>query len=173
MWKSLERLHCWREPQGGAQSKSPAGFWRSCFGVPRVAPVSRWRQDRWHLQLVHTNSDRHTTIPMHKGDLKIGTPEDDALIVEFPGLEGARTEVRSDENLVVRVPTVLSARIQIRQARAVAGLSQSELARRIGVTQQQVANIESPDGDIRLGTLERAADALELTIDLRLRPKTA
>jgi transcriptional regulator with XRE-family HTH domain len=74
---------------------------------------------------------------------------------------------------MVRVPAVLSARIQIRQARAAAGLSQTELAQRIGVTQQQVANFESSDGDIRLGTLERAADALELTVDLRLRPKAA
>lgn len=73
----------------------------------------------------------------------------------------------------VRVPAILSARVQIRQARAAACLSQAELARRIGVTQQQVANIESPDGDILLGTLERAANALELTIDVRLRPRAA
>jgi len=140
----------------------------------------------------------------------IVTREDDALVVEFPGLEGARTEVRSDESFdemaaealalwleselqlrrvppvprrvripkrgqvrMIRVPAVLSARIQIRQARAAAGLSQAELAKRIGVTQQQVANIESPDGDISPGTFERAADALELTIDLRLRPRAA
>jgi DNA-binding XRE family transcriptional regulator/predicted RNase H-like HicB family nuclease len=140
----------------------------------------------------------------------IVTREDGALLVEFPGLEGARTEVLPNESLdemagealalwleselqlrrvpplprhlrtpkrvhvrMVRVPAVLSARIQIRQARTAAGLSQSELAKRIGVTQQQIANIESPDGDIRLGTLERAADALELVIDLRLRPKAA
>jgi len=140
----------------------------------------------------------------------IVTHEDGAFIVEFPGLDGARTEVLASESFdemagealalwleselqlrrvpplprrvhapkrgavrMVRVPAVLSARIQIRQARAAAGLSQTELAKRIGVTQQQVANIESPDGDIRLGTLERAADALELTVDLRLRPKAA
>ncbi len=140
----------------------------------------------------------------------IVTREEDSLLVEFPGLAGALTEVGSDEDFaatatealslwleselqlrrvppiarrvrtpkgsevrMVRVPAVLSARVQIRQARAAAGLSQTELAKRIGVTQQQVANIESPDGDIRLGTLERAANALELTIDVAFRPRAA
>lgn len=140
----------------------------------------------------------------------IVTRADGAMLVEFPGLDGARTEVLPNESFdeiagealalwleselqlrrvpplprrvrapkrgevrMIRVPAVLSARVQIRQARAAAGLSQTVLAMRIGVTQQQVANIESPDGDIRLGTLERVAGALELVIDVQFRPRAA
>lgn len=140
----------------------------------------------------------------------IVTREDDTLLVEFPGLEGALTEVHPDEDFdemasealslwletelqlrkvppvprrhratkgeevrYVHVPAALSARIQIRQARTAAGLSQMELAKRIGVSQQQVANLESPDGDVKLSTLERAAAALDLTLDVSFHPKRA
>lgn len=62
----------------------------------------------------------------------------------------------------VRPSSVLASRVLIRQARADAGINQAELAERIGVSQQQVAALESPDGDIKLGTLEKVADALGL-----------
>lgn len=31
------------------------------------------RQKGSHLQMVHIATDRHTTIPMHSGDLRVGT----------------------------------------------------------------------------------------------------
>ena len=50
-----------------------------------------------------------------------------------------------------------------------AGLSQGELAKRVGVTRQAISQLESPDANLRL-SLEKVAEALGLAIDLTLRP---
>lgn len=67
-----------------------------------------------------------------------------------------------------RVPALLAARVQLRRARTEAGITQAELARRIGVSQQQIAKLEHPDGDLKISTLERAARALGLSLDINL-----
>lgn len=44
--------------------------------VLRVLKAQGWqalRQKGSHLQMVHLATERHATIPTHKGDLKIGT----------------------------------------------------------------------------------------------------
>ena len=72
-------------------------------------------------------------------------------------------------HLAVRISPLLSLRLQIRWARRERDLSQSGLAELLGVTRQQVALLESPDGNPTIRTLERAARALglQLTIELR------
>ena len=49
------------------------------------------------------------------------------------------------------------------------GLTQTEVAARMGTSQSAVARLEAGDGDIRLSTLERYATALgmELRFDLK------
>jgi transcriptional regulator with XRE-family HTH domain len=54
--------------------------------------------------------------------------------------------------------------ISIRQIRESAGISQAELARRLGVTQPNVARWESGTEKIRVDTLQRIADALGLSL---------
>ena len=54
---------------------------------------------------------------------------------------------------------------RIRQARKSRGLSQADLARRIGVTQPAIANWESGVHDPRRLTLAKLADALESPLD--------
>ncbi|PQA89647.1 helix-turn-helix domain-containing protein [Hyphococcus luteus] len=54
---------------------------------------------------------------------------------------------------------------RIRQARKTKGLSQSDLAKRIGVTQPAIANWESGVHDPRRLTLAKLADALEASLD--------
>jgi len=49
---------------------------------------------------------------------------------------------------------------QLVAARLDAGLSQTEVAARMGTSQSAVARLESGDADIRLSTLERYATAL-------------
>ncbi len=48
------------------------------------------------------------------------------------------------------------------------GLSQTEVAARMGTSQSAVARLEAGLGDIRLSTLERYAAALGRHIDVRL-----
>ena len=68
----------------------------------------------------------------------------------------------------VTVSPMLAARIQLRAARQRAGLSQGALARKVGVTQQQIAALESPDSNLTLSTLLVVAEALgqEVLIDI-------
>ena len=50
------------------------------------------------------------------------------------------------------------------------GLSQTEVAARMGTSQSAVARLESGDLDARLSTLERYAAALGRTVDWQVRP---
>jgi transcriptional regulator with XRE-family HTH domain len=54
-------------------------------------------------------------------------------------------------------------------ARLKAGLSQTEVAARMGTSQSAVARLESGDADIRLSTLERYAAALGRRLGWSLR----
>jgi len=50
------------------------------------------------------------------------------------------------------------------------GLSQTEIAARMGTSQSAVARLERGDLDARLSTLERYAAALGHTVDWQVRP---
>lgn len=54
---------------------------------------------------------------------------------------------------------------QLRAARLQRGLSQSEIAGRLGTTQSAVARLESGKSDPRLSTLERYAEAVGVRLD--------
>lgn len=54
-------------------------------------------------------------------------------------------------------------------ARREQGLSQTEVAARMGTSQSVVARIESADSDVRLSTLERYATAVGRRLDWQLR----
>lgn len=55
------------------------------------------------------------------------------------------------------------------QRRVRLGLSQTEVAARMGTSQSAVARLESGEADIRLSTLERYASALGCSLDWKLR----
>jgi predicted transcriptional regulator len=52
------------------------------------------------------------------------------------------------------------------------GLSQTEVAARMGTSQSAVARLESGDADVRLSTLERYAAALGQQLDFRLQRRS-
>jgi ribosome-binding protein aMBF1 (putative translation factor) len=52
--------------------------------------------------------------------------------------------------------------------RVALGLSQTEVAARMGTSQSAVARLESGDADVRLSTLERYADAIGQRLEWRL-----
>lgn len=54
--------------------------------------------------------------------------------------------------------------IIIRQTRESRGISQAELGRRLGVAQSNVARWESGRDNIKVDTLQRIADALEVSL---------
>lgn len=77
------------------------------------------------------------------------------------------------ERLAVRVPPTLAVRLQLRWAREDQGLSQGQLAKRIGVSRQAIQQLESPTANLRLNTLEKVARALGLALDITLVPAGA
>jgi ribosome-binding protein aMBF1 (putative translation factor) len=59
---------------------------------------------------------------------------------------------------------------QIRDAREAAGLTQRNLAERMGTSQAAIARLEAGGVGATLTTLQRAAKALDLDITIELRP---
>ncbi|WP_206214619.1 helix-turn-helix transcriptional regulator [Adlercreutzia sp. ZJ242] len=62
---------------------------------------------------------------------------------------------------------------ELAQARQKAGLSQHELAERMGVDQAFVSRMESGRSNLTLSTLADAASCLGLEVEVRLRPREA
>lgn len=58
----------------------------------------------------------------------------------------------------------------LKQARAAAGLTQQELAERLGTTQSAVARLESARSNPRIATLERALRACGMQMTLSAQP---
>ncbi len=75
----------------------------------------------------------------------------------FPGLEGYAERRR---HLIQELVS----------AREKSGLSQTQIAARMGTSQSAVARLESGDLDVRLSTLERYAAAMGRTVNWQVRP---
>lgn len=72
------------------------------------------------------------------------------------------------KGIAVNVPAALGLKLQLRWARADAHLTQSELAKRLGVTQQMIAKLENPNYEPSLSKAELVARALGLTLSASL-----
>ncbi|BCJ38775.1 transcriptional regulator [Actinocatenispora thailandica] len=83
-------------------------------------------------------------------------PDDDEELPVFPGFRGMAERRRG----------LLAELVAQRRS---AGLSQAEVAARMGTSQSAVARLESGTVDARLSTLERYAGAVHRRLDLRLR----
>ena len=60
--------------------------------------------------------------------------------------------------------------VRVRELREAAGLSQSELARRTGTRQPNIARLEAGGGIPKLETLHRIAGALDMELEVSFRP---
>ncbi len=67
--------------------------------------------------------------------------------------------------VAVPVPAPLAAIAMIRRRRAQLGLTQKQLADRLGVSQQQVAKLEDPDTNSSLGSIEKIMHALGVRLE--------
>jgi len=65
-----------------------------------------------------------------------------------------------------REPNVTDAHSE-RQAREAEGLTQAELARRLGITQPSVARLEAAGDNVSIATLRRALNVMNRTLELR------
>jgi len=70
----------------------------------------------------------------------------------------------------VHVDPSLSAAAHIRWARQDAGLTQAQLAKLVGVSQQQIAKLENPDENPTLKTIEKVSKALGFDLDVSFSP---
>jgi DNA-binding XRE family transcriptional regulator/predicted RNase H-like HicB family nuclease len=75
--------------------------------------------------------------------------------------------------LWVDVPARLAVKLGLRWARANAGLTQAQLAKRAGVSQQAIAKLEHPDANPTIETIEKVAHALGATVDIEIRSQVA
>src|SRR3954452_18237969 len=55
----------------------------------------------------------------------------------------------------------------VRRAREAEGLTQAQLARRLGITQPSVARLEAAGDNVSIATLQRALNAMDRTLELR------
>jgi DNA-binding XRE family transcriptional regulator len=83
-----------------------------------------------------------------------------------PEPSARRRASRGAELRRIPVSSQLAAAIEIRWARQAARLSQSELGRRIGVSQQAIAKLER-GGNVSLETLDKVARGLGRSVELR------
>jgi len=82
-----------------------------------------------------------------------------------------RTRVRTPRGARawrVEVQPTLAMAIQVRRARLAAGLSRSQLARKAGVSVDDIAELEKPGDGVTVGILARVARALGGRLDVRL-----
>jgi predicted RNase H-like HicB family nuclease/DNA-binding XRE family transcriptional regulator len=68
----------------------------------------------------------------------------------------------------VRVDPNLAIALQIRWVRAKEGLTQGQLAKKAGVSQQQIAKLERPGENPTIGTIAKIAKALGVHLDVAL-----
>jgi transcriptional regulator with XRE-family HTH domain len=59
----------------------------------------------------------------------------------------------------------------IRRARLAEGLTQAQLAQRLGITQPAIARLERAGDAVTIGTLQRALNAMNRTLELRSRQR--
>jgi predicted RNase H-like HicB family nuclease/DNA-binding XRE family transcriptional regulator len=72
----------------------------------------------------------------------------------------------------VQVRLGLSMQLLLRWARQESGLTQAQVAKRVGVGQPQIAKLENPDSNPSVETLERVLTALGISVRLDWRPRT-
>ena len=77
-----------------------------------------------------------------------------------------RRQSSGARHIPIRIDPTLAVRLAIRWARQDEHLSQGELAKRIGVTRQQISLLETQGGNVTLGTLSKLARALGREIDV-------
>jgi antitoxin HicB len=80
---------------------------------------------------------------------------------------------RPHRGVPIRVRSRLDVAIQIRWLRAELGLTQAALAKRVGVTQQQIAKLENPDANPTIATLDAVTSGADAQLVVHIAPRRA
>lgn len=99
-----------------------------------------------------------------EGWIETGLQEGDAI----PRPRRKAQAPRGARVLWVPIAAQLAVKLSLRWARQEAGLTQAGLARRAGVSQQQIAKLEDPDSNPTIETLEKVARALGRRLEVAL-----
>ena len=120
-----------------------------------------------------TFSDRSADVPARARDALEGWLEAHLVTGDVPPMPSRVARKLRRAELAVRISPLLAVRLQIRWARRERSLSQGDLGKLLGVSRQQIALLEAPDGNPTIRTLERAAAALGLELAIELRSPRA
>ncbi|HEY1532523.1 MAG TPA: helix-turn-helix domain-containing protein [Polyangiaceae bacterium] len=135
----------------------------------------------YRANVAQTGKSWLVTFPDCDGCLTEGGSRKEALTNAHEALEGwleahlvqgmapARPKIRRGGDAIEVNPT-LSAVLQIRWRREEMELTQGALAKRAGISQQQIAKLENPDGNPTIASLQKVAEALGLRLELTLAP---
>jgi predicted RNase H-like HicB family nuclease len=108
------------------------------------------------------------TIAAHGQAALIAWLEAALLRGEVPPRPRTKVRVRGKEKVQrLHLPLQLATKLQLRWSRQDLGLTQADLARRMGTQQPLIARLERPGVTMNLRTMERAFKALGLKVSLR------
>jgi DNA-binding XRE family transcriptional regulator/predicted RNase H-like HicB family nuclease len=116
-----------------------------------------------------TFADPGDIIETHAREALEGWLESTLASGELPPKPSRRPRIpRGARSMWVDIPAKLAIKIELRWARKDAGLTQAQLAKRAGVSQPMIAQLEHPDYNPTIETLERVAGALGVHLDIAL-----
>jgi ribosome-binding protein aMBF1 (putative translation factor) len=109
------------------------------------------------------NPDRETS---EAAEIPVGEPG--ARLPAMPGFREMALRRMSDERAALMAEDRTRLVRELAEQRQTAGLSQTEIAARMGTSQSAVARLESGTADVRASTLERYAAAVGSQITWKL-----
>jgi DNA-binding XRE family transcriptional regulator/predicted RNase H-like HicB family nuclease len=135
---------------------------------------------QYHVKLQREGRNWNAIFVDAPGCATFATSRAKALVAAKEALEGwleahllagrapTKPAASSRDTEPVEVEPQLAVAIALRWARQQAGLTQAELAWRVGVSQQQMAKLERPGANPSVATLRKVADALGMRVHLEL-----
>jgi predicted RNase H-like HicB family nuclease/transcriptional regulator with XRE-family HTH domain len=124
------------------------------------------------------NDTWYVEFPDCEGCFSVGDTKEEAAANAVDALEGwleahlanGRVPTRPSRKTgtPIRVSLHLSMVLQLRWMRDEAGLTQGQLAKVAGISQQQVAKLENPDGNPTLSSVESVFEAMKAFVSLEV-----
>ena len=90
----------------------------------------------------------------------------DARVLQIRALDKKTSDLKSAKNIVPQSSG------WIKTVREAIGMTVSQLATRLGVTQPRITKMESNEGNLKLSTMKKAAEAMNCEFVYYFKPKT-